>query len=117
MVLPLIQMETISHSIGKFHLASKGGLTPPTLYDSGLDFRIAVAKNTEGRQVRISCIFVAHYFCARVKSQIVAIKYSNISMCLYKRSLIYPLQWKMTPPVENDPSSGNNSVDPTEGIM
>mgnify|MGYP003987474171 CR=1 FL=1 len=33
-------------------------------------------------------------------------KYSNISMCLYKRSLISPLQWKMTPPVENDPTSG-----------
>ena len=48
-------METISRSTGKFHLASQGGLTSPTLSDSGLDFRIAVAKNTEGRQVRISC--------------------------------------------------------------
>ncbi len=38
--------------------ASQGGLTSPKLSDSGLDFRIAVAKNTEGRQVRISCINV-----------------------------------------------------------
>jgi hypothetical protein len=32
---------------------------------------------------------------------------------------VTPLQWKMTPPVENEshPTSGNNSVDPTEGIM
>ena len=38
-------------------------------------------------------------------------------MCLYKRSLMYPLQWKMTPTVENEshPISGNNSVDPTSG--
>ena len=55
MVLPLIQMETISRSTGKFPKASQGGLTSPKLSDSGLDFRIAVAKNTEGRQVRISC--------------------------------------------------------------
>ena len=60
MVLPLIQMETISRLTGKIHKASQGGLTPPKLYDSGLDFRIAVAKNTEGRQVRISCINVTN---------------------------------------------------------
>lgn len=35
--------------------ASQGGLTTPALYDSGADFRIAFAKNTEGRHVRISC--------------------------------------------------------------
>ena len=134
--------------------ASQGGLTPPKLYDSGADFRIEFAENTEGRQVRISCIFVAHHFCARVKSRIVSssvyrciplytfvayhripshtiayhripsytiayhriqsyisisiykhiniYKYSNINICLYKRSLMHP------PPVENDrtPSSG-----------
>ncbi len=55
MGLPLIQMETISRLTGKIHKASQGGLTSPKLSDSGLDFRIAVAKNTEGRQVRISC--------------------------------------------------------------
>ena len=52
--------------------ASQGGLTSPKLYDSGADFRIEFAENTEGRQVRISCIFVAHHFCARVKSRIVS---------------------------------------------
>ena len=72
MVLPLIQMETISRLTGKIHKASQGGLTSPTLYDSGADFRIEFAENTEGRQVRISCIFVAHHFCARVKSRIVS---------------------------------------------
>ena len=102
MVLSLIQMETISRLTGKIHKTSQGGLTPPKLYDSGLDFPNRGRKTRKRRQVRISCIFVAHHFCARVKSQIVTIKYSNISMCLYKRSLMYPLQWKMTPPVEND---------------
>ena len=130
--------------------ASQGGLTPPKLYDSGLDFPNRGRKTRKRRQVRISCIFVAHHFCARVKSRIVSssvyrciplyplvayrcmplhtiayhriqsyisifiykhinvYKYSNISICLYKRSLMYPLQWKMTvpPPVENDPHSG-----------
>jgi hypothetical protein len=38
MGLPLIQMETISRSTGKFPKASQGGLTSPKLYDSGLDF-------------------------------------------------------------------------------
>jgi len=51
--------------------ASQGGLTSPTLYDSGLDFSNRGRKTRKRRQVRISCIFVAHYFCARVKSQIV----------------------------------------------
>ncbi len=126
--MPLIQMETISRSTGKIHKTSQGGLTPPALYDSGLDFPNRGRKTRKRRQVRISCIFVAHHFCARVKSRIVTVKYSNISMCLYKRSLMYPhrwkmtvtpLQWKMTPPMENEshPTSGNNSVDPTEGIM
>ena len=150
MALPLIQMETISRLTGKIHKTSQGGLTPPKLYDSGLDFPNRGRKTRKRRQVRISCIFVAHYFCARVKSRIVSssvyrciplyplvayrcmpsytiayhriqsyisisiykhiniYKYSHISMCLYKRSLMYPLQWKMTvpPPVENDPHSG-----------
>ena len=48
-------METTSRLTGKIHKASQRGLTSPKLSDSGLDFRIAVAKNTEGRQVRISC--------------------------------------------------------------
>ena len=130
--------------------ASQGGLTSPKLSDSGLDFPNRGRKTRKRRQVRISCIFVAHHFCARVKSQIVSssvyhripsytliayrcipsytiayyriqsyisisiykhiniYKYSNISMCLYKRSLMYPHRWKMTvpPPVENDPTSG-----------
>jgi hypothetical protein len=51
--------------------ASQGGLTPPKLYDSGLDFPNRGRKTRKRRQVRISCIFVAHYFCARVKSRIV----------------------------------------------
>ena len=153
--------------------ASQGGLTPPKLSDLGLDFPNRGRKTRKRRQVRISCIFVAHHFCARVKSRIVSssvyhripsytliayccipsytiayhrillhtiayccipsytiayyrirsyisisiykhiniYKYSNISMCLYKRSLMYPHRWKMTvpPPVENDPTSGNNS--------
>jgi hypothetical protein len=50
---------------------SQGGLTSPTLYDSGLDFPNRGRKTRKRRQVRISCIFVAHYFCARVKSRIV----------------------------------------------
>ena len=58
MVLSWIKMETISRLTGKLHLASKRGLTPPKLYDSGADFRIEFAENTEGRQVRISCINV-----------------------------------------------------------
>ena len=133
--------------------ASQGGLTSPKLSDLGLDFPNRGRKTRKRRQVRISCIFVAHHFCARVKSRIVSslvyrciplhplvayrcmllhtivcrcirsyisisiykhiniYKYSNISMCLYKRSLMYPHRWKMTvpPPVENDPTSGNNS--------
>ena len=60
-------METTSRSTGNNPKTSQGGLTSPKLYDSGLDFRIAVAKNTEGRQVRISCINVAHNFSHRVK--------------------------------------------------
>ena len=104
MVLPLIQMETTSPLPGKNSIASQGGLTPPKLYQLGPDFQNRSRKTRKRRQVRISCIFVAHYFCARVKSQIVAIKYSNIniykykhiSMCLYKRSLMYPHRWKMT---------------------
>ena len=84
MVLPLIQMETTSRSTGKIHKASQGGLTPPKLYDSGADFRIEFAENTEGRQVRISCIFVAHHFCARVKSRIVS---SSVYRCIP----LYPL--------------------------
>lgn len=40
--------------------ASQGGLTSPKLYDSGLDFRIAVAKNGRGRHVRISCTNVTN---------------------------------------------------------
>ena len=79
MGLPLIQMETTSRSTGKIHKASQGGLTSPTLYDSGADFRIEFAENTEGRQVRISCIFVAHHFCAKVKSRIVS---SSVYRCI-----------------------------------
>lgn len=55
MVLSLIQMVKNTRLTGKNPKASHGGLTPPKLYDSGADFRIAFAKNTEGRQVRISC--------------------------------------------------------------
>ena len=71
MVLPLIQMETTSRSTGKNSKASQGGLTPPKLYQLGLDFPNRGRKTRKRRQVRISCIFVAHYFSARVKSQIV----------------------------------------------
>ena len=39
-------------------------------------------------------------------------KYSNIRMCLYKQSLMYPLQWKMTPPVENDRDPLRGNLDP-----
>ena len=52
--------------------ASQGGLTSPKLYDSGLDFPNRGRKTRKRRQVRISCIFVAHHFCARVKSRIVS---------------------------------------------
>ena len=58
MVLPLIQMETTSRLTGKIHKASQGGLTPPTLYDSGLDFPNRGRKTRKRRQVRISCINV-----------------------------------------------------------
>ena len=121
MVLSLTQMETTSRLTGKIHKASQGGLTSPKLYDSGLDFPNRGRKTRKRRQVRISCIFVAHHFCARVKSQNVTIKYSNISISIYKHINIYkyshinifkykhisicscdPHQWKMTPPVEND---------------
>jgi hypothetical protein len=71
MVLPLIQMETTSRSTGKNSKASQGGLTPPKLYQLGPDFQNRSRKTRKRRQVRISCIFVAHYFSARVKSQIV----------------------------------------------
>ena len=109
MVLPLIQMETTSRLTGKNPKASQGGLTPPKLYQLGPDFQNRSRKTRKRRQVRISCIFVAHYFCARVKSQIVTIKHSNISMCLYKRSLMYPPPMENDrdpPPVENDPTDG-----------
>ena len=108
-------METTSRLTGKIHKASQGGLTPPKLYDSGADFRIEFAENTEGRQVRISCIFVAHHFCARVKSRIVSssvyhciplytfVAYHRIpSYTIVYHRIPYPLQWKMTLPVEND---------------
>jgi hypothetical protein len=72
MVLPLIQMEKTSRSTGKNSKASQGGLTSPKLYQLGPDFQNCGRKTRKRRQVRISCIFVAHYFCARVKSQIVS---------------------------------------------
>ena len=59
--------------------ASQGGLTPPKLSDSGLDFPNRGRKTRKRRQVRISCIFVAHHFCARVKSQIVS---SSVYRCI-----------------------------------
>ena len=40
--------------------ASQGGLTPPTLYDSGLDFPNRGRKTRKRRQVRISCINVTN---------------------------------------------------------
>jgi hypothetical protein len=55
-----MMMATNHHSTGKNPRASQGGLTSPKLYDSGLDFRIAVAKNGRGRHVRISCINVTN---------------------------------------------------------
>ena len=58
MGLPSIQMETISRLTGKIHKTSQGGLTSPTLYDSGLDFPNRGRKTRKRRQVRISCINV-----------------------------------------------------------
>ena len=86
---------------------------------------------------------IPSYTCAyhRIPSYTIVYicKYSYINIFTYKHIFIFeykhmwiyectphrwkmtvtPLQWKMTPPVENEshPSSGNNSVDPTEEIM
>ena len=84
MVLPLIQMVTISRLTGKNSKASQWGLTTPTLHESGLDFSNRGRKTRKRRQVRISCIFVAHYFCARVKSRIVT---NSVYHCIP----LYPL--------------------------
>ena len=60
MVLPSIQMETIFRLTGKILKASQGGLTTPTLYDSGLDFSNRGRKTRKRRHVRISCINVTY---------------------------------------------------------
>ena len=141
MVLPLIQMETTSRSTGKIHKTSQGGLTPPKLYDSGLDFPNRGRKTRKRRQVRISCIFVAHHFCARVKSRIVS---SSVYRCIplytfvayhripsytivYHRIPSYTIAYHRipshtiayhcipsytVPPVENDPLPVENDRDP-----
>ena len=64
---------------------SQGGLTSPKLSDSGLDFSNRGRKTRKRRQVRISCIFVAHHFCARVKSRIVS---SSVYHCIPLYTLV-----------------------------
>ena len=52
--------------------ASQGGLTSPTLYDSGLDFPNRGRKTRKRRQVRISCINVTYSL-----SSVVIISHTN----------------------------------------
>lgn len=119
MVLSWMMMAENAHSTGKNTTASQGGLTSPKLSDSGLDFRIAVAKNGRGRHVRISCIFVTPSFFGGVKCCINVCanqlhkchcgqnitssgNYVTLPKCHSCTNTTDPLQWKMTPPVEND---------------
>ena len=119
-------METISRLTGKIHKASQGGLTSPKLSDSGLDFPNRGRKTRKRRQVRISCIFVAHHFCARVKSRIVS---SSVYHCIPLHTIAYhciPLHTiayhcipshTVPPPVENDPPPVENDRTPLQWKM
>jgi hypothetical protein len=108
-------MEKNTRSTGNNPKASKGGLTSPKLYDSGLDF-----SESQSQKVEVTAIANQLHNCHTLlfeQSQVLQIclpssvaKMSQLHNChTYPhqwKMRVTPLQWKMTPPRELETTSG-----------